>query len=74
MMGRSDFLYEWQLKNCPIDEETAAKIVSWMDINLKRAMQYGGVSTARAVLIMASRDLKNNTSDHEYQTTGFDRQ
>jgi len=73
-MGRSDFLYEWQLKNCPIDEETAAKIVAWMDINLARAKQYGGVSTARAVLIMASRDLKANLSEVVYQTTGFDRQ
>lgn len=73
-MAQCDFIYEWELKCCPVDEETAAKIVSWMGINLQRAKEYCGVSTARAVLIIASRDMKSNISPREYQTTGFDRQ
>lgn len=73
-MSQCDFLYEYQLKNCPVDEETAEKILRWMGINPEDAKRYCGVSTCRAILYTASRDLKGSLYPPEYQTTGFDRQ
>lgn len=73
-MSQCDFLYEYQLKTSPVDEETAEKILRWMGINPADAMRYMGVSTCRAILYQTSRELKGSLYPPEYQTTGFDRQ
>ena len=72
--GRCDFIYEWQLKDSPLDEEQAEKVLRWLSINPMEAKRYSGVSTCRAVLIIMSKGLYNSLYPPEYQTTGFDRQ
>ena len=69
-----DFIYEYEVKNCPLNEEQAEKVLSWMGINPEDAKQYCGVSTSRAILQIVAKDMKGSLYPREYQTTGFDRQ
>jgi hypothetical protein len=74
MAGQCDFIYEYQVKNSPVDEETAAKILKWAGINPPDAEKYYGLSQSRAILFSWLHRHTGDLYPREYQTTGFDRQ
>jgi hypothetical protein len=70
----SDSIYEYKVKRCPVHEWVAAKILTWLGIDVQRAKQYCSVSTCKAVLICATSDFKRFLNPPEYKTPGFDRE
>jgi hypothetical protein len=73
-MGQCDFIYEYQVKSSPIDEETAQKILKWAGIDPADAEKYFGLSQSRAILYKLVHGHSGAIYPREYQTTGFDRQ
>lgn len=74
MAGRSDFIYERQVKSSPIDEETAQKLLKWAGISPSDAEKYFGLSQSRAILYKMVHNHSGDIYPREYQTIGFDRQ
>jgi hypothetical protein len=73
-MAQSDFIYENQIKRCPLHEEAVAILLTWLGVDIAKAKHYCGVSTCKAVLICAVKSFVNDLNPREYQTPGFDRQ
>lgn len=69
-----DFLYKDKVKRCPIHEWVAASILTWLGIDIGEAKRYCGVSTCKAVLIVATQDFISHLYPPTYRTTGFDRE
>jgi hypothetical protein len=74
MAGRRDFIYEWEVKSSPIDEEAAQRILKWAGISPSDAEKYFGLSQSRAILYKMVHSHSGDIYPREYQTTGFDRQ
>lgn len=65
-MRDCEFIYEQQVKRCPIPDEQVEKVLGWLGIDAETAKDYCGVTTSAAVLICAVKHFNISLYPRHY--------